>query len=71
MIQVRPEVTADNRILLEMHIAAETEPDFVEFLKALEDSDLFGDPFMRSRNPPNETEPAYQYQLTVSYDQQL
>lgn len=71
MVQIRPEVTNDNKVLLEMYIGAETPQDFIEFLRVLESSESFGSPSVRGSSPPTETEPLFQYRLTVSYDQKL
>ena len=71
MTQIRPEVTFDNRILLEMQVGAETPNDFIEFLVALESSEVFGSPNLRGRVPPNENDPYYRFELTVRYEQEL
>lgn len=71
MMQIRPEVTAENNVQLEMQVGAETWNDFIEFVSKLESSEVFGPPNVRGYNPPNENEPYYRFQLTVDYDQQL
>ncbi len=71
MMQVRPEVTIENNVRLEMQVGAETPQDFIEFLMALEGSDIFGDPDVRGYSPPNDNEPYFRYELMVSYEQQL
>lgn len=71
MMQVRPEVTFENNVQLEMQVGAETWNDFIQFVSALESSEVFGPPNVRGYNPPNENEPFYRFQLTVDYDQQL
>lgn len=71
MMQIRPEVTAENKVQLEMQVGAETWNDFIEFVAELEKSAVFGPPVVRGYNPPNENEPYYRFQLTVDYDQQL
>ena len=71
MEQVRPEVTPDNRVFLDMTVGAETPPDFIELMIALENSDIFAEPQLRGEGPPTEQDPVYKYQLSVRYDQQL
>jgi type IV pilus assembly protein PilN len=71
MMSIRPEVTLDNKVRLEMQVGAESGRDFVEFLNALESSDLFGPATMGGYSPPSENQPLYRYQLTVNYEQQL
>lgn len=71
MMQVRPEVTYDNNVRLEMQVGAETAQDFIEFLKALEGSERFGSPNLRGYSPPNDNEPYFRYELMVDYEQQL
>ena len=66
-----PEVTIENNVRLEMQVGAETPLDFIEFLKSLEGSDIFGAPDVRGYSPPNDNEPYFRYELMVSYEQQL
>ena len=71
MMQIRPEVTFENKVRLEMQVGAEAPADFIEFLKALESSEVFGSPDLRGYNPPTDNEPYFRYQLMVEYAQQL
>jgi hypothetical protein len=71
MMQIRPSVTYENKVELEMIVGAESLQDFIEFVTALEKSEAFGPPRVRGYNPPNDNEPFHRYQLTVSYDQRL
>lgn len=71
MVGIRPQLTFDNRILLEMNLGAETPLDFIEFLKAIEGSELFDSPDLKTSAPPSDNNPLFQYQLWVRYDQQL
>ena len=71
MFQIRPQVTADHKVLLEMQVGAETPKDFIELLKVLESSELFGAADLRGNSPLTENQPLFRYQLMVSYDQQL
>jgi Tfp pilus assembly protein PilN len=71
MMQIRPEVTYENDVQLEMQVGAETWDDFIEFVSSLEGSEKFGPPNVRGYSPPNENEPYFRFQLTVKYAQQL
>lgn len=71
IFQVRPQVTPDHKVLLEMQVGAETPKDFVELLKMLESSQLFGAADLRGNSPPTENQPLFRYQLMVSYAQKL
>ena len=71
MMQIRPEVTPESMVHLDMQVGAETPADFIELLKELEQSDIFGSPDLRGSSPPSENQPLWRYQLSVSYDQQL
>ena len=69
--QIRPQVTPDNDVLLEMTVGAETRPDFIDLLKVLEESEVFGTPDVRGSSPPTEQDPVFKYRLLVRYEQQL
>jgi type IV pilus assembly protein PilN len=71
MMSIRPEVTADHKVRLEMQVGAESGADFIEFLKALESSELFGPATLGGYSPPNENEPLFRYQVMVNYEQRL
>ena len=71
MMQIRPEVSLDNLVELEMRVGAESWADFIDFTQALERSDRFGFPEVRGYAPPNDNEPYFRYELRVSYEQQL
>ncbi len=71
MMSIRPQVTVDNKVRLEMQVGAESGADFIEFLRALESSDLFGPATPGGYSPPSENQPLFRYQLTVNYEQQL
>jgi Tfp pilus assembly protein PilN len=71
VVFVRPEVTFENTVLLDMQVGAETPADLIELLKVLEESQAFGSPDVRSTSPPSENSPLFQCRLLVSYDQQL
>ncbi|MDA1313199.1 MAG: hypothetical protein O2968_07690 [Acidobacteria bacterium] len=69
--QLRPQVTPDNRVFLDMTVGAETRQDFDELIFALEESDIFDEPQLRGETPPTEQDPVFKYLLSVRYDQQF
>ena len=71
VLTIEPRVAYVDRIQLDMTVSAKTPADFIEFLKALEGSELFGSPVLRGSVPPGDVDPTFRYQLAVEYDQQL
>lgn len=71
VLTIEPEVAVGDTIWLDMTVSAKAPADFIEFLKTLEGSSLFGSPTLRGSAPPAEGDPTYRYQLSVEYDQQL
>ena len=68
---IRPSVDAQNRVTLNMTVATETSAAYVQLLIALENSPVFGDVTEGSRIPPNQSDPLWRSQVTVSYAQSL
>lgn len=68
---IQPEVAYGDTIRLDMTVSAKQPADFIDFLKALEGSALFGSPGLRGSAPPDESDPTFRYQLAVEYDQEL
>ena len=60
--QIRPQVTPDNDVLLEMTVGAETRPDFIDLLKVLEESETFGTPNVRAIVAAYRAGPGFQVQ---------
>ena len=71
MLTIEPEVAVGDTIWLDMTVSAKAPADFIEFLKTLEGSSLFGSPALRGSAPPADGDPTFRYQLSVEYDQQL
>ncbi len=71
MEALRPQVTPDNKVFLDMTVGAETRQDFDELIVALEESDIFDEPQLRAEGPPTEQDPVFKYLLSVRYDQQF
>jgi len=68
---IRPFVNKDNKVTLDMQVAAETPAAVIEFLKALESSSLFDSVSAPSSLAPTQAEPNYRARLTVNYAQRL
>jgi type IV pilus assembly protein PilN len=71
LISIRPQVTSDNQVSLDMQVGTEKREDFIEFLKGLEGSLLFHDPILHGDTPPSENQPLYRFRVSVTYDQKL
>jgi Tfp pilus assembly protein PilN len=71
VMALHPAVTPDSRVVLDMTLASEQPESMIQCLKALEGSPLFGEIFQRQMRTPTQSEPLYQYRLTVNYGQKL
>ena len=68
---IRPSVDAGNHVTLSMMVATEATEAYLHLNMALENSPLFGEVTEISRIPPNQSDPLYRYQVTVTYAQNL
>lgn len=71
LVQVRPFITGDNHVQLEMVVGSATQEPVIDLLKRLESSALFGATALISSQPPSQNEPLYRYRLSVNYAQKL
>ncbi len=71
LIAIRPQVNAQNEVLLDMTVGAQSQLPVIEMLKRLEGSPLFGSTQVHNWLPPSQTEPLYRYRVTVSYGRTL
>ncbi len=71
LIAIRPQVTADSKISLDMQVGAETREAFIDFLKGVEGSELFRTPVLHGDAPPSENQPLFRFRVSVFYDQKL
>jgi Tfp pilus assembly protein PilN len=71
VMNIRPFVNKDNRITLDMQVAAQMQGAIVDFLKALESSPLFQDASAPSCQAPTQTEPLFRCRVQVNYAQKL
>jgi Tfp pilus assembly protein PilN len=71
IINIRPFVNKDNKVTLDMQVAAQTEGAIIEFLKALESSPLFEEASAPTSQAPTQTEPLFRSRVMVNYAQKL
>jgi type IV pilus assembly protein PilN len=71
LIAIRPQVNAQNEVLLDMTVGAQSQLPVIDMLKRLEGSPLFGSTQVHNWLPPSQTEPLYRYRVTVSYGRTL
>ncbi len=67
LISIRPQVDAQNQVLLDMVVGAQTQSPVIDMLKRMEGSPLFGSTEVHNYLPPSSTEPLWRYRVTVNY----
>lgn len=71
IISIRPQVDAQDHVLLEMTVGAQTQKPVIDLLTRFESSDLFGSTAVRAIIPPSQTDPLFRYTVSVDYAQKL
>ncbi|MCS7042540.1 MAG: hypothetical protein NZR01_07090 [Bryobacteraceae bacterium] len=71
LITVRPFLTGDNAVQLDMVVGAQSPEPVIELLKRLERSPTFGATALLSSSPPTQNEPLYRYRVSVNYAQKF
>ncbi len=71
LVAVRPYLTADNQVQLDMVVGSTNPEPVIDLIKKLESSHVFGATALLSSQPPSQNEPIYRYRLSVSYAQKL
>ena len=71
LVSVRPQVNAQNAIVLDMVVGAQSPEPVIDLLKRLENSKLFSSAAMASSLPPSQTDPLFRYRVSVNYAQKL
>jgi type IV pilus assembly protein PilN len=72
VIQVRlPKISSQQEVSLDMTVGAQDYHPVSEFMSNLADSPLFGPVSLHDFVPPSQTQPLYQYRLSVNYAQKL
>jgi type IV pilus assembly protein PilN len=71
LVAVRPYISSDNLIQLDMVVGSQTPEPVIELLRRLESSTMFGATALLSSQPPSQNEPLYRYRVSVNYAQKL
>lgn len=71
LMSVRPQISADNQLTLDMWVASQATEPVVNFVMQLEQSPLFGATTVSTSLPPSQNEPLYRYRVSVKYAQKL
>jgi type IV pilus assembly protein PilN len=71
VMSIRPAVNADNQIVLEMNVGAESPEPLRKLIADLESSESFGRAWVSQTLPPTQTEPLFRYRVNVNYAQKL
>jgi type IV pilus assembly protein PilN len=71
LISIRPQAAAQNEIMLDMVVGADSAEPVVQMLTRLETSPSFGATLIHNRWPPTQSEPLLRYRVSVSYVQKL
>lgn len=71
LINVRPQVTSRNTVLLQMVVGAQSTGPVREMLVNMEKSPLFGPASMQNWVPPSQNDPLYRYRVSVNYARKL
>jgi hypothetical protein len=71
LIQVRPQVSVESQVQLEMVVASQSAEPVIEMLRSMEGSELFSSMSVPVALPPTDTEPLYRYRVNVNYERDL
>jgi len=71
LITVRPYLSGENAVQLDMVVGAQSPEPVIELLRRLESSPTFGATSLLSSSPPTQNEPLYRYRVSVSYAQKF
>ena len=65
------DATGTNRVLLDMVVGTAQPETFIELLKRLQESPLFGAAQVLGQQPPTQNDPLFKFRVTVAYAQKL
>jgi hypothetical protein len=71
LVSIRPQVSRDNRIVLDMTVASQAADPVIQMLMKLEGSPLFGATAVTNWAPPSQNEPLYRYRVNSNYSPRL
>lgn len=69
LVSVRPQITGQNQVVLDMTVGATSSEPVIDMLMRLEASPLFGATTITTMLPPSQNETLYRYRLSVNYAQ--
>ncbi len=67
LVSVRPQITPNNQVVLDMTVGTLTSEPVIDMLMRLEGSPLFGATTITTLLPPSQNETLYRYRLSVNY----
>ncbi len=70
VIQIHPSVDAQDHVMLDMQVGADSPQPVIELLQAMANSP-FSVPVVMTQLAPSQSEPMYRFRLTVEYAQKL
>jgi len=70
IVQIHPSVDAQNRIMLDMQVAAESPEPVIELMRKTAQPP-FGKPDLKLQQGPTQAEPLYRFRVSVDYGQKL
>ncbi len=71
LIQIRPQVNAENQVTLDMVVGADSAEPLILTMVRMESSPRFGATTIHNRMPPSQSEPLLRYRISVTYNQKL
>jgi type IV pilus assembly protein PilN len=71
LVSLVPSINSQNKVVLEITVAAEKAESLPQFAMSLEKSPAFRDVYPHTTQPPTQAEPFYLGRVTVSYVQKL
>ena len=71
LITVRPQINANNELLLDMVVGSQSAESILNFLMQLEASSVFGKTTQHTTMPPSQTDPLFRSRVSVNYAQKL
>jgi type IV pilus assembly protein PilN len=67
VLMLHPAVDSANKVTLDMMVGSESQEGLVKLLRALEQSDKFGEVYEHSQAQPTQSEPLNRMRVTVNY----
>ena len=71
IMAIRPSISGQNQVSLDMNVGSETPAAIIDLLKSLESSPSFGAVYSHSLLPPTQTDKLYRCRVSVNYVQKL